>query len=362
MNPARDADPASRRPSLPLLREWPRRLVLSEYFVLALSIAYVLALYPFIPWLLGPRNVADVFSNMWPLLAIAIGQTFVLIAAGIDLSQTSVMALTSVIGAMVMTKGLDPILFTKSPLWGSLLHESGGILANSPLAVPVAVLAMTVVGSLVGFINGACVAVFKMPAFIVTLVSQLLFSAIAIFLPQSENIRNLPEAFLALGTGSVAGLPISMLITVTLAVLAHLLLNTTLFGRRLYATGNNPVASQVSGISTTRIIVLAYTISGFCAAIGSILYSARLELGRPTLGNGQLLDIVGACVIGGISLSGGKGKVTWTFFGVFFYVLLANSLNLLNLSFYTIDMVKGLVILVAALLDVTRSRAIATQR
>ncbi len=344
------------------LREWPRQLLLSEYFVLYLTIIYILVLVPFIPWLVGARNMADILSNMWPLLALAIGQTFVLILAGIDLSQTSVMALTSIVGAIIMTKGADPEIFTKSPLWGTFITERGGLLAGAPAAVPVAIVAMLVVGSLVGLINGTCVAIFRMPAFIVTLVTQLLFSAIAIYLTQSENILHLPSSFISLGSGSLGIIPIAMIITVVLAVVAHSLLNRTVFGRRFYATGNNPVASRVSGIATKKITILAYVISGFCAAIGSILYSARLEMGRPTLGNGQLLDIVGACVIGGISLAGGKGKITWTFFGVFFYVILANSLNLLNLSFYTIDMVKGFVIFVAALLDVIRSRANQTKR
>ena len=97
-------------------------------------------------------------------------------------------------------------------------------------------------------------------------------------------------------------------------------------------------------------------ISGFCAAVGGILYSARLEQGRPTLGSTLLLDIVGANVIGGISLAGGKGKVMWTIFGVVFFIFLSNTLNLLNLDFYFIDIVKGLIILAAAILDVVRSR------
>lgn len=347
--------------TLPPLAEWPRRAILSEYFVFILTVAYVLVLWPFIPWLLGQRNVGDILSNMWPLLAIAVGQTFVLVSAGIDLSQTSIMAVTSVIGAMIMTRGLDPVLFSKSPFWGIFLGEQGGPLAGSPAAVPVAILAMLLVGTIIGLGNGACVAFIRMPPFIVTLVSQLLFSAVAIFLTKSENIRHLPDEYLALGQGNLGIVPIAMIITVTLAVTAHVLMSRTAYGRRLYATGNNPVASRVSGVSTTRVIVSVYAISGFCAAIGSILYSARLEMGRPTLGSGQLLDIVGATVIGGVSLAGGKGKVTWTFFGVLFYVVLANTLNLLNLSFFTIDMVKGGVILFAALMDVMRTRAMAAR-
>ena len=332
------------------------KAILSEYFVLYLSIVYMLVLWPFIPWLFGSRNLSDIMSNMWPLLAVAIGQTFVLITAGIDLSQSSILALTSVAGAVVMTKSCDPVLFSKSPLWGIFLSEGGGPLSGSAAAVPVAILVMLAIGAFIGLVNGVSVAIFRMPAFMVTLVTMMFFSAVAIFLPKSENIQYLPDGFIALGQGSIGFVPIALIIALCLAVAAHFLLSRTLFGRRLYATGTNAVASRISGVPTQRIVIMAYVLSGLCAAIGSILYSARLEMGRPTLGATQLLDIVGANVIGGVSLAGGKGKITWTFFGVFFFVLLANTLNLMNLSFYFIDIVKGLVILGAALLDVARTR------
>jgi ribose transport system permease protein len=349
-----------RRPSVaaPIsLSATVKKTILSEYFVLYLSIFYLLVLGPFVPGLFGAQNITDVLSNMWPLLIIAIGQTFVLITAGIDLSQTSVMALTSVIGAMLMATHPDPILFSKSPLWHVILFENGGLFAGSPFAVGGAIVVMLTIGVAVGLFNGIAVALFRMPAFIVTLVSMMFFSAVAIYLPKSENIRGLPDAFTGIASGSFGFLAYPFLLAICVAVVAHLLLSKTLYGRRLYAIGINPTASAISGIPTARIIVCAYVISALCATLGGILYSSRLEMGRPTLGAMQFIDIVGANVIAGVSLAGGKGKITWTFFGVFFFVLLANTLNLLNLPFYMIDIVKGLVILAAALLDVMRNRA-----
>jgi ribose transport system permease protein len=292
---------------------------------------------------------------MWPLLVVAIGQTFVLILAGIDLSQTSVMAMSSVIGAVVMTSSADPILFSKSPLWGVLLTEQGGLLGSSAFAVPVGILAMLVVGLCIGFLNGFSVAYFKMPPFIVTLVSMMLFSAMAIYLTKSENIRHLPQAYLQISKTKVSFISGSLIIALLLAIIAHIVLTRTLFGKRLYAVGINTTASEISGVPAKNTIIAAYMLSGVCAAIAGVLYSSRLEMGRPTLGSTLFIDIVGANIIGGISLAGGKGKVTWTIFGVFFFIILANSLNMLNLSFYIIDMVKGSVILVAALLDVARN-------
>lgn len=339
-----------------------RKLLLSEYFVLYLTILYVLILWPFIPRVFSERNIVNIMSNTWPLLAIAIGQTFVLLVAGIDLSQTSIMALVSVSGALIMTTRLNPDLFSKSPLWGIFLSENGSHLAGSVLAVPAAIAAMLSVGALIGVINGASVAKLKMPPFIVTLVSMMFFSALAIYLPKSENIMGMPDTFVAIGRGSLGGIPIPLLISGALAIAAYIILKHTLFGRWIYAVGINPKASRISGIPIEKVVIAAYVISGIYAATGAILYSGRMRMGRPTLGSTILLDIVGANVIGGVSLMGGKGTIKGTFFGVLFFVLLANTLNLLNLSFYTIDIVKGGVILGACFLDVTRTRIAARER
>jgi len=148
-----------------------------------------------------------------------------------------------------------------------------------------------------------------------------------------------------------------MVIAVSVALLAHILLGRTVFGRHVMAIGINRKAAEISGVPVRRVIILVFVVSAVCAAIGSILYSARLEAGRPSLGEGAfLLDVIGAAVIGGTSLFGGKAKVVWTFFGVMFFVLLSNTLNLMNLSSFQVDMVKGGVILAAASLDVLRTR------
>lgn len=336
-----------------------RHLLLSEYFVLYLSIAYFLVLWPYIPRIASPQNLGNIFSNMWPLLAVAIGQTFILITANIDLSQTSIMALASVIGAAVITTELDPILFEKSPLWGVMLMETGGPLAGSYIGVPVAILTMLIIGALIGLFNGYSIAKLKMPFFMVTLVSMIFFSAFAIYLTKSENIIHLPEAYVLIGQGQISFIPYSLFIVGTLAIGAHILLSRTVLGRWFYAVGTNRKTARISGVPVERVIILAYILSGVFAVVGSVLYSARLEAGRPTLGATLLLDVVGATVIGGTSLFGGKGKIVWTVFGVLFFVLLDNSLNLLNLSFFTVMMVKGSVILLAALFDVTRTRILA---
>jgi len=329
-----------------------QRLLLSDHFILFLSLFYFFVLWLFIPRITGTRNLANLSSNMWPLLTLVIGQMFVLIVGGIDLSQTSIMAVTSVLGAMVMSSRLDPRLFEKNALWGTVLSENGGLLGGSAWALPVGISAMLLTGALIGLLNGLSVAKLKMPPFMVTLVSMFFFSGLAIYLTRSENIMYLPEGFIAIGKGSAG----SFFVALVLAVLAWLVLSRMVLGKWLYAVGMNIRTALISGVPTNKVIILAYVFSGFCAATGSILYSARLEMGRPTLGDNLLLDIIGAAVIGGISLYGGKGKVIWAVYGVLFFTILANSLNRMNLDFYTVNIVKGCVILLAALLDVTRVR------
>jgi ribose/xylose/arabinose/galactoside ABC-type transport system permease subunit len=349
------------------------RALLSDWFVLWLSLAYFAVLVPFLPTLATSANIANLLSNAWPLLVVALGQTFVMTIGGIDLSQGAVIGLTSTLGAaLIATAGPPEVLF-KAPLWGSLIYEDGGILAGQ---VWFGILAMLIAGALVGLVNGALVAWLSMPPFMVTLVSMITVGAFAIWLTQSENIRNLPESYIALGKGELVSVYVgaqsepqiprrqvhaivtyAAIIAVVLAVALHLLLERTAFGKQVLAVGANRKAAEISGVPVRRIIVLVFMLSSVCATVGAVLYSARLEAGRPTLGEGTfLLDVIGATVIGGTSLFGGKGKVLWTVFGVMFFVLLSNTLNLMNLSTFHIDMVKGGVILAAALLDVARTR------
>ena len=349
---------------------------LSDYFVLYMSLAYVAVLAPFLPVLLNPANLSNVLSNMWPLLVVAVGQTFVLAIAGIDLSQGAVVGLTSVVGAMLIATMADPVVLANAPVWGLVLTESGGPFGQMEWGFLLGITAMVAVAAAIGALNGASVAVFGMPPFMVTLVGLISVGALAIYLTQSENIRHLPDAYVMLGKGDIASVHLGpkdtsqiprrqihslvtwpMLIAVATAVLAHLLLAKTVFGKWVLAIGVNRKAAELSGVPVRRVIILVFVISAVCAALASVLYSARLEAGRPTLGEGNfLLDVIGAVVIGGTSLFGGKAKIVWTVFGVLFFVLLSNTLNLMNLSSFQIDMVKGGVILAAALLDVLRTR------
>jgi ribose/xylose/arabinose/galactoside ABC-type transport system permease subunit len=313
------------------------RIFFSEYLILFLSLVYFLVFSSFIPALASRTNLGNIFSNSLPLLVVGIGQTFVLISGGIDLSVTSIIALSSVVGGMVM-------------------NSDNGWLAGNPWAVPVGVAAMLLVGGFMGWLNGSAVTRLAMPPFIVTLTVMMFFSGFAIWLTQSRNIRNLPSTFNAIGNDTVLLVPNALLAAGVVAVLSHLVLSRSLYGRWLYAVGVGLKTSIVSGVPAKRVVLYSYVISGMSAAIASILYTGRLETASPVLGQRVFLDVIGAAVIGGTSLFGGRGKVVWTLFGVLFITLIDNSLNLLGLSNFMVLMVKGAVILSAAIIDAARTR------
>lgn len=353
---------ASTRPAaIGPIRRLARAVLTSEQFVLYLGLALFVVMLPVIPRLAAPGNLVNLLSNLWPLLAIAVGQTYVMILGGIDLSQIAVVAVTSVLGAAVMTAGADPVLFEGTVLWGTVMDEGGGLFAGGPWTVPMGVLTMLLVGALIGAFTGAVIATFEVPAFMMSLISLLFFSALAVWLTRSENVTNLPAAYGAIADRGAFGLSWALLIAGGLAVAAHLVLSRTVFGRWMYAVGMNPRAALISGVPVRRVVFWCYVVSGVCAAVGSVLYSARLDMGRPAFGDNLnlLLDVVGATVIGGTSLFGGRGKILWTLYGVILFVLLSNVLNLLNLSFFTVSIVKGCVILAAAWLDVRRRELLA---
>lgn len=310
-------------------RSW-RALIASEYQVLLLCLLWFLLSLPFTPGLFSVENISNIFSNLLPLLILATGQTIVLITGGIDLSVTSVMALCSVTGAMVMSGG-----------------EARATLAG--------VAVMLLVGAVIGLGNGLAITKLQMPPFIVTLTAMMFFSGLAIWLTKSKTIYNLPPSFNAIGKGTLFFIPYALLVTVSLVAVAHILLSRSLLGRWLYAVGLNVKAARISGVPVVRTTLCAYVISGLFAAVAAILYTGRLETGSPVLGQRLLLDVIGAAVIGGTSLFGGRGKIVWTFYGVLFLTLIDNSLNLAGYSHFTIMMVKGGVILLAALLDVLRT-------
>jgi ribose/xylose/arabinose/galactoside ABC-type transport system permease subunit len=305
-----------------------RRLFLSDYLVLGLTVLLFISLAPFTPGFANAINLLGILAYLLPLFIAAVGMTAVMITGGIDLSITSIIALTSVVGARIMT--------------------TNGSSSSAALGLG----AMLALGAALGAMNGLTVTVLRLPAFIVTLASMMFLGGFAIWLTQSKNIDQLPQAFLRLGKQ----LPFALTLAAVPGIVVHLLVRKTVFGRWLYAIGQNATTAHISGVPTRLITFSAYVLSGFCAALASVLLTGRLETASPVLGREILLDIIGATVIGGTSLFGGRGTIVGTFFGVLFLTVLDNALNLLNLSQFSITITKGCVILFAAVLDTVRQR------
>jgi ribose/xylose/arabinose/galactoside ABC-type transport system permease subunit len=322
-----------------------RWLLFSDYLVLFLTVLYVVALSPFVPEIVSVANVTDIFLQVLPLFIAALGVMMVLMVAQIDLSATSIMAMGCVVGASIMT-------------------GDGGYLAGSAIAPLAAAVSFVVVGLVIGLLNGVCTTAFEMPSFLVTLTTMMFFSGSAIWYTAAHtnsgsSIGSLPPAFLAVGYGAIGGVPYAAIITVLLAVVVHILLTRTVFGRWLQAVGLNPAAAAVSGVPVRAVIIGAFILSGLFSSFAAIIYTARLEAGTPILGQRILLDVIGAAVIGGVSLFGGRGKVIGVLLGVLFLSVVDNGLQLLGLSLSSVYAIKGGVILLAAVTDAIRHNLMA---
>ena len=333
-----------------------KKLFMSEFFILILSIIMFMVVIPFQPSIVSLSALSNILSNILVLLMVCMGQTVVLIVAGIDLSMVGVIHLTGMVGGMIMAGSLNKDVLGGAPIWGIIISEKGGLLGGTPLAVPVGILLMLLVGILFGFLNGISIVKFKMPPVMVTLVSLMLSGALALYLTKSENINNLPESFTFLGSNILGYIPVSLFITGIFAVIIQLLLTRSILGRWFYATGTNIKTSIVSGVPTSKVTIMAYVFSGFCAALASVLYISRAGYSSPSyFSDSFLLDVIGATVIGGASLFGGKGTIVGTTFGVIFYVLLSKILNFININTDISDFIRGAVILGAVLLDISRT-------
>ena len=370
-----EAGPAPR--ALRLLR----RLLVSEYFILYLTFAYFLAMAVFFPDLVTPRNISNQLSNVWPLLCVAIGQTFVIIIMGIDLSQGAIMGFVSVARRGGDDDGRRPEPSGRQPALGFAHRRERRGSRRESYSVAVAVVVMLAAGSLIGLVNGYFIARFKMPAFMVTLVSLMLFSSAGIWLTQSQNIVNLPAEFSRLGSGDLVSFYFGEKAEADDQAPRRPALRHLSGADRAWARarrGDDPAPHRVrplrlcgrhqsEGGGDFRRAGQARHHARLCSrafAPRSPRSSIRPGCGgRPTIGSGGvLLDIIGATVIGGTSFAGGKGRISWTFIGVVFFVLLGNTLNYMGLSAFYIDVVKGGIILAAAALDVARTRLLAGRR
>ena len=269
-------------------------------------------------------NILNILKQATPIIIIAIGQTFVLITAGIDLSIGSVIACSGVVAAIFMRDGM--------PVWISMV---AGLLF----------------GVLVGIINGSLIVYGKLPAFIATMGTMTTVRGLALFLTQGIPIGSLPKEFTQIGTQRTFNVPNQVYIMAILAIIFGFVLSKTKIGRYTYAMGSNYEATRLSGVNVNLTLIIVYTISGFLAAWAGMIMTANVISAAPTAGDGYELDAVASSVIGGASTLGGEGIIPGTVLGALVIATLRNGLNLSGASPFIQKMIIGIVIIAAVFID-----------
>ena len=285
------------------------------------------------PYFFTTDNLLNVTLQISITAIIAVGMTFVILTAGIDLSVGSLVAVVGVVSTMLLKIDLP-----------------------FSLALLLSVLLGLGVGACSGAVAGAFITRFRISPFIVTLALMTIWRGAAFVITEGRPVWDLPEIFNILGGGRTFGVPNPTIIMIAVFVIAHIVLNRTRFGRHVYAIGGNMEAARLAGINTNRIVTQVYIISGMLSALSGILLASRMSSGQPNSGLMYELDVIAAVVVGGTSLLGGRGSVAGTFIGSMLIGVLRNGLNLLNVGSYVQQVVVGVVILLAVLLDQIRKR------
>lgn len=273
-------------------------------------------------------NTRIVLSLAAVIGVLSIGQTFVIIGAGIDLSIGSLVALCSVVATTGVVQSLG-----ESTTWWMLA------------------LVAVVTGTVAGLVNGLLIAYGPIVPFIMTLATMAAFKGLAEVISSKKTLVVKDPAFKGFFNGSLLGISTQIVVFALVAVIAWFLLNRTTFGRKTYAVGGNPEAARLAGINVKRHTVMLYVVMGVCAGIAAVLITARTTAGSSNLGLGYELDAIAAVVIGGTSLFGGRGTIIGTIIGVLIFALLSNIFTLNNFDSSTQAVAKGVIIIVAVLLQ-----------
>ncbi len=323
---------------------WLRNVILVLVVIVLMAIVNTAAHGAF----LRPGNIVQVLRQITYNCILGVGQTFVIITAGIDLSIGSLVSLTGVVMALVANS----------------LHIGG-----LPLLI-VTLLAGLAVGAAAGWVNAIPVVKLNLPPFITTFAMLEVTLGLSYIISGGRPVAVTSNAFAGVGYGSFLGgvtkalhlpsIPTPVIWMIAVIVIASVLLNRTRFGRYVFALGGNEEAARLAGVNVGRVKTLVYVISGMCAAVVGFLYMALFSSGSPQTGTGdELLEAIAAVVVGGTSLMGGQGSIVGTFFGALLIGLLYNAMNLIHVDSYLQKVVLGVVILLAVVLDELRKRYLA---
>ena len=302
-----------------------------RYAIGIVLVVFIVLLEIFVPSFRSVGNVQNILLQTSINALLAIGATLVILTGGIDLS----------VGAILGFAGIVAALLGKPP--------GGGAFA-------LALAAGIGTGLALGAVNGALVAFVRIPPFVVTLGMMSIARSLAFVASQGQPISDLSNEFLAIGQGALFGVPYPILISVVAFALFGVVLARTRFGRYVYAVGGNEEAALVSGVDTRAIKLAVYSLSGLLAGLGGVVLSARATAGISTNGEGYELTAIAAAVIGGTSLSGGRGSLLGTVAGVLIIGIMINSLDLLNISPFFQGLIQGTIIIAAVAIDTIANR------
>jgi ribose transport system permease protein len=256
---------------------------------------------------------------------IAFGMMFVILSSGIDLSVGSTLAFSSLIMAKLIQIGV-----------------------NSPIAILVSL----IIGVIIGVINGLLISKGKLQPMIATLSTMMVLRGLTLFISNGVPVSKLGEGMISwFGRGDFLSIPIPVYVLILIFFIINFILNRTVFGKRVYAIGGNAKAARLSGIEVEKYLVYVYVFSGLLAALAGVILTSRIDSAVPTAGISYEMNAIAAVVIGGASLTGGRGKVTGTLIGILIIAVLINGLNLLGTSAYLQQIITGLIIITAVIFD-----------
>lgn len=278
------------------------------------------------PSFMSSDNILNLLRQASINAVIAFGMSFVILTGGIDLSVGSTLALSSALVAGLIATGVSPVL---------------------------AIIVGMMTGAILGMVNGLLITKGNMAPFIATLATMTIYRGMTLVYTNGNPITGIGESyfFKFIGRGYVLGIPFPVIIMIVSFLLLFVLLHKTAFGKKTYAIGGNVKAAKLAGVKTDRIQILIYTLSGFMASIAGIILTSRLNSAQPTAGQAYEMDAIAAVVLGGTSLSGGKGRIFGTLVGALIIGTINNGLNLLGVSSFYQQIVKGIVIIIAVLID-----------
>jgi ribose ABC transporter, permease protein len=276
---------------------------------------------------LTANNLLNLLLQVTSNALIAFGMTFVILTGGIDLSVGSILALSSALTAGLLGSGMP---------------------------VTLAILISLIMGCILGMMNGLLISYGKLAPFIVTLATMTIFRGATLVYTNGNPItKGLSDTFLFqfLGQGYIVGIPFPVIIMFIVFIVLYVLLHKTAFGKSVYAIGGNEKAAYISGVKLNKVKIIIYSISGIMASISGLIITSRLSSAQPTAGASYEMDAIAAVVLGGTSLSGGKGRILGTLIGALIIGVLNNGLNIIGVSAFWQQVVKGVVILIAVLID-----------